>query len=117
MFDSEKFLKEAQAGLVTVEFMNIRDGGKRVMACTLNNDTAKSFGQEIPAVIEKQTKGNDQFVVWAVDKNAWRSFIANTVVSWYKGEPKQPEQSFIDAQAKLTDLNWDGQTSNTQHQE
>ena len=48
MFDSTEFLKEAKDGLVTVEFMKVRDGGKRVMACTLNNDTAKSFGQEIP---------------------------------------------------------------------
>ena len=39
-----EFLKEAKDGLVTVEFMKVRDGGKRVMACTLNNDTAKSFG-------------------------------------------------------------------------
>ena len=87
------------------------------MACTLNDDTAEQYGQKIPTVIDRQSKVNDQFVVWAIDKQNWRSFIANTVVDWYEGAPNKPEQSFIDAQAKLTDLNWDGQTSNTQHQE
>ena len=82
MQEPAKFIKEAQQGIVTVEFTKINTGDTRVMPCTL----APSL---IPNNIEIREidPNSDHLVVWSLDKDAWRSFRVNTVTSWYKGKP------------------------------
>ena len=84
IMDSEKFLKAARAGVVTVVFEKINDGGTRIMECTLNADCSNGnvgtdFGQQ---------SSSDHLAVWALDRDAWRSFRVSTVTDWYEGKPK-----------------------------
>lgn len=83
--DVQKFLESAREGIVTVEFTKIDTGELRVMPCTLKAEMLPSNLE-----IKSQKTSNDHLVVWAMDKEAWRSFRVNTVVRWYKGtdEPK-----------------------------
>lgn len=69
-----------QRGTVQVVFKKIDTQEIRIMPCTLN-----------PAVLEENNviggvssiePSSDHFPVWALDKNAWRSFRVETVVSW-----------------------------------
>jgi hypothetical protein len=34
---------------------------------------------------------SDNFVVWSLDKDAWRSFRVDTVTKWYTGNPVEQE--------------------------
>lgn len=78
------FIEAAKKGIVTVEFNKINDGGLRIMPCTLNVELSN---HNVPEILE-QRDDNEHFVVWALDKEAWRSFRANTVVRWYEGQPQ-----------------------------
>jgi len=84
-----EFLEELKNGVVTVEFMKINDGGKRVMPCTLNPELSN---HNVPEILE-QVATNDNFVVWATDVEAWRSFRVSTVIEWYKGQPREEVQT------------------------
>jgi hypothetical protein len=77
------FVKAARDGVVTVEFKKIDTGELRVMPCTLNRELSN---HNVPEILE-QKENNDHLVVWALDKNAWRSFRVETVVKWYEGYP------------------------------
>ena len=81
--NKEEFLKAAQQGVVTVEFEKINNGGKRVMPCTLNRALSQD---NVPEILE-QKSDNDHFAVWALDKEAWRSFRVSTVTDRYVGYP------------------------------
>ena len=88
MEQPEKFIKEAREGVVTVEFKKIGTGEVRVMPSTLNPEIANTA-----IVISDFDHESDNFVVWSCDKDAWRSFRVNTVIRWYKGEPKVETES------------------------
>lgn len=75
----EGFLKAAKEGAVVVEFNKIDTGELRVMECTLNPILSN---HNVPEILE-QKADSDHLVVWALDKQAWRSFRVNTVVDWY----------------------------------
>ena len=84
MKDIDKFLKSAKDGVVTVVFEKINDGGTRIMECTLNPELSNGnvnpdFGQQA---------SSDHLAVWALDRDAWRSFRVSTVTDWYEGKPK-----------------------------
>ena len=81
--NTEKFLKAAEEGIVTVVFEKINGGGTRIMECTLNPD---SLPEKTNVV--KQRAENDHLAVWALDRDAWRSFRVGTVTDWYEGKPK-----------------------------
>ena len=83
--DVAKFLETAKARDVTVVFEKINGGGTRKMHCTLNPDLTEG---KMSGTVEQQQAVNDHVVVWALDKDAWRSFRVSTVVEWYEGEPK-----------------------------
>lgn len=83
--ETEKFLKAAQEGVVTVVFEKINDGGTRVMECTLNSDLMPEYTRNI---MGQQRPENDHIAVWALDRDSWRSFRVSTVTEWYEGEPK-----------------------------
>lgn len=80
------FIEAAKEGVVTVEFDKINDGGRRVMPCTLNSALSNHNVQEIL----EQREDNEHLVVWALDKEAWRSFRVDTLVKWYEGYPREP---------------------------
>ena len=84
MKDPAKFMSEAKAGVVTVEFRKIDTDELRVMPCTLNSETA---GREI--TIKDFDPNSHHFVVWCLDKSAWRSFRVSTVERWYAGYPEE----------------------------
>ena len=84
--NNREFLDAAKAGIVTVKFQKINSDEVRVMPCTLNKELSK---QDIE--IHDINANSAHFAVWAMDKQAWRSFRVNTVIEWYKGEPKTEE--------------------------
>ena len=83
MNNPEQFLTAALNGVVTVVFKKINTEEIRVMPCTLNEELSDGN-----ANINGTDTKSDHFAVWCLDKNAWRSFRANTVIEWYEGEPK-----------------------------
>jgi len=85
MKDKVKFLDEAKAGIVTVEFRKIDTEELRIMPCTLNKEIS---GGKVPETFN-QKPDSDHFAVWCIDRGAWRSFRVNTVEQWYKGMPQQ----------------------------
>lgn len=87
MKNPDKFLKAAQAGIVTVIFEKINNGGTRIMECTLSPDLIPT---ETKIISLNQHADNDHIAVWAFDRNAFRSFRVNTVTEWYEGKPKCP---------------------------
>lgn len=82
MDNPEKFIETVRNGVATVEFKKIGTDELRIMPCTLNSEIA---GFDIP--LKDFDERSDNFVVWCVDKDAWRSFRVNTVVTWYPGYP------------------------------
>lgn len=81
----EEFLKAAKERDVTVVFEKINGGGTRKMHCTLNPNLTEG---KMSGNITSQQAVNEHLAVWALDKDAWRSFRVSTVVEWYEGEPK-----------------------------
>lgn len=77
--NQSEFFKAAQQGAVTVEFRKIDTNELRVMLCTLNRELS---GNNVPEILE-QREENEHYVVWALDKSAWRSFRVSTVERWY----------------------------------
>lgn len=78
--EKKELIEALKKGTVQVTFQKVDSGEIRVMPCTLN-----------PLVLEahnvKPTIGNigaesEQIAAWALDKEAWRSFIADTVLGW-----------------------------------
>jgi len=78
--EKQKLVEALKKGSVTVSFTKVNTGELRVMPCTLNPKVLKANGVSVS--IEGQNLDNEQIVAWALDKNAWRSFLAETVVSW-----------------------------------
>ena len=76
-----------QKGSVTVTFQKVNSDEIRVMPCTLNPVVLNAWGIEDYSVVNLHnerivTKQTDQVPVWSLDKNAWRSFIMDTVLGW-----------------------------------
>lgn len=82
------FVKAAKEGVVTVVFKKIYDGEIRTMPCTLNR---KLSGDKIPEEIDQRDE-SDNIAVWAMDKEAWRSFRTDTVMQWYVGYPIEEDK-------------------------
>lgn len=83
MVTSEKqlLIEALKKGSVTVTFTKVNSGEIRVMPCTLNPEVLTANGIDT-VTVESQSPTNDQIVCWSLDKDAWRSFNADTVVSW-----------------------------------
>ena len=75
--DVAKFLETAQERDVTVVFEKINGGGIRKMHCTLNPALTEG---KMSGNITSQQSSNDHIAVWALDKDAWRSFRVNTAI-------------------------------------
>lgn len=83
--DTAGLFQAARDGVITVEFMKIGTDEKRIMPCTLNTELSQG---NVPAILE-QREESENYVVWAMDKEAWRSFRVSTLVKWYEGYPHE----------------------------
>jgi|TARA_R110001592_G_scaffold7466_8_gene41888 hypothetical protein len=86
MSDMQKLLDKAREGVVTVKFKKVGTDDIRIMPCTLKPELLNHQPHEVTEIVE-QVATNDRFVVWSLDKDAWRSFVANTLIEWYEGYP------------------------------
>jgi hypothetical protein len=79
MNQSEKgnLLEALKKGTVTVSFRKIDTGELRVMPCTLNPVVLEANG--VTNKVNVQGTDTEAFPVWALDKDAWRSFRLDTV--------------------------------------
>ena len=75
-----KLLEALQKGQVQVTFRKVDTGEIRVMPCTLNPAILKANG--VTTKINYSSDNVEVFPVWSLDKNAWRSFILDTVEAW-----------------------------------
>lgn len=82
MMDVEKFLTAAKKGVVTVVFKKLGDGEIRHMVCTLNPAMS---GGKVQTLLEQRPE-NEHIAVWALDREAWRSFRVSTVIEWFEGD-------------------------------
>ena len=80
MNERAKLLEALQKGQVQVTFRKVDTGEIRVMPCTLNPAILEANGVTIK--INYSASNMDVFPVWSLDKNAWRSFILDTVEAW-----------------------------------
>ena len=78
--ERNNLVKALQTGIVQVIFKKINTEEIRIMPCTLNKDVLMENG--VKTVLESMEPSSDHYAVWALDKNAWRSFRVNTIVSW-----------------------------------
>jgi hypothetical protein len=82
MNQSEKgnLLEALKKGTVTVSFRKIDTDELRVMPCTLNPAVLEANG--VTNKVNVQGTDTEAFPVWALDKDAWRSFRLDTVEGW-----------------------------------
>ena len=78
--EKSNLIAALQRGSVTVVFNKVDTDEIRIMPCTLNPSVLEANGVTIN--VEAQSPETEHIVCWALDKNAWRSFRADTVVSW-----------------------------------
>jgi len=76
----QNLINALQLGRVWVNFKKIGTGEIRNMESTLNPDLLKEAG--VNTVLESVNPESDHIAVWCLDKDAWRSFRVNTVISW-----------------------------------
>ena len=83
MKDLASLIEALKKGLTTITFEKIDTGELRVMPCTLKKDLigVNSFSLEN---INSQSKS---IVVYALDKNAIRDVMVDTIQSWHPGSP------------------------------
>ena len=75
-----ELLAALKKGTVTVTFQKVNSDEIRVMPCTLNKKVLEANG--VSPTIEHVSSDSSQIPVWSLDKNAWRSFIMDTVLGW-----------------------------------
>ena len=85
--ERSELLAALKKGIVTVTFQKVSSDEIRVMPCTLNPVVLHAYGIEDYSVVSMHNeritnKQTDQFPVWSTDQNGWRSFRADTVLSW-----------------------------------
>lgn len=69
-----------QTGIVNVKFTKT-DGSERDMKCTLMNEIVKPHEKKT----DREKKINENILsVWDVDKESWRSFRFDSIISIYK---------------------------------
>jgi len=76
----QNLINALQLGRVWVNFKKIGTGEIRNMESTLAPELMQEAG--VKTEIEKVNPESDHIAVWCLDKNAWRSFRVETVISW-----------------------------------
>ena len=78
--EKEKLITALKNGTVQVTFKKVGSEEIRVMPCTLNPLILEA--NNVKPSINKVGSDSDQIPAWSLDKEAWRSFIADTVLGW-----------------------------------
>lgn len=78
--ERSNLLNALKRGEVSVVFRKIDTDEIRVMPCTLNSTLLEA--NNVKCGVETINPESEHFAVWALDKDAWRSFRLSTVVSW-----------------------------------
>lgn len=80
MFNREELKSRLREGVCKVTFTKA-NGEKRIMHCTLNESMLPST--EVDKEAKHPTKENlDIIAAWDVEKNGWRSFRVDSLVSF-----------------------------------
>jgi hypothetical protein len=72
----EQLLKALKEGTCFVSYQKVDTGEVRDMECTLKPELIPNH----PDV--NQNADSDQILVWALDRNDWRSFFSDTLKDW-----------------------------------
>lgn len=80
--EKQSLLEALRKGTVTVTFRKINSDEIRVMPCTLNSKVLMANGVTNKVELSESSSDSEHFAVWALDKNAWRSFRLETVEGW-----------------------------------
>lgn len=80
--EKQNLLQALRNGVVTVSFRKIDTDELRVMPCTLNAEVLVANGVTNKVELSEASADSEHFAVWALDKNAWRSFRLETVEGW-----------------------------------
>lgn len=80
--EKQSLLEALRRGSVTVSFRKVNTDELRVMPCTLNPKVLMESGVTNKVEVSDASADSDHFAVWALDKNAWRSFRLETVEGW-----------------------------------
>lgn len=80
--EKQKLLEALRNGAATVTFRKIGTDEIRVMPCTLNPTLLMANGVTSKVDLSESSADSEHFAVWALDKNAWRSFRLETVEGW-----------------------------------
>lgn len=79
--DLKKLLKNNTLSIL----FNKKDGTQRTMLCTLNADLLPVVVKKEGDEVKKEKKQSDEsLAVWDLEKNAWRSFRIDSIVSYSK---------------------------------
>ena len=79
--EKTNLLNALKRSTVQVTFKKINTEEIRIMPCTLKEEILRDNGVT-GGIIKDFNPDSDHFAAWALDKNAWRSFRLDTVVSW-----------------------------------
>lgn len=80
MFEKDAVVKMLKESVCTVKFTK-KDGTERVMKATLKDDVVKPLMEANGASTSSRKPNPNQVCVIDVEKNAWRSFNIETLVS------------------------------------
>ena len=84
----EQILKMLLSGEVRIIFLRRTDGLLRELLCTLNiNDIPPEQYNTLSSTL--QSTDDQKMVVWDIEKNDWRSFYFDSIVSVKMSEQKK----------------------------
>ena len=83
--ETQNLINALKKGVVTVVFKKINSEEIRIMPCTINETLLEENGVKVG--IKEISAESDHIAAWAIDKEAWRSFRLETVISWEEGLP------------------------------
>lgn len=80
MFEKDAVVKMLKESVCTVKFTK-KDGTERVMKATLKDDVVKPLMEANGTSTSSRKSNPNQVCVIDVEKNAWRSFNIETLIS------------------------------------
>ena len=78
--EKSELITALKNGTVQVTFKKVNSEEIRVMPCTLNPLILEAHN--VAPTVGSINPDSDIIACWSLDKTAWRSFIAETVISW-----------------------------------
>tara|TARA_A100001201_G_C3952571_1_gene160120 strand:+ start:197 stop:520 length:324 start_codon:yes stop_codon:yes gene_type:complete len=100
----QKLVDKMSEGIILLEYTSLISGTHKVREVTTNSkyipEDKNPFGKDW----RQDPTENDKIICFDVEFNRWDDIDIQTIVKWQEIENK----SWKVKQAKLTDLNWDG---------